>query len=120
MLNTIFNGVKHFFRFLIEKPGANIDWKWSVDMPYGNYDGFITNNQSNLPARESQGFGAKDWAPAQINYYVDSQTENNPNHASGDVWTPEKLIKMSGAFAQAYGVPLQNEIDTDRKNHNHN
>jgi hypothetical protein len=112
MFNKIFSMAKGFFRFLIEKPGANMDWKWSVGVPYGSYDGSLTNNQDSFPAQDFQGFGAKDWAPAEIGYY--SNKNNDSTDSGSDVWTPEKLIAMSGALGQAYGVPLQNDLNDEQ------
>lgn len=100
MLNKIFEAVKRFFRFMIEKPGARMDWTWSVDAPYANYKDSLTNDSET--SQEFQGFGPRGWIPAQIDYYDHTVNQGDATQAGDDVWTTEKLVSMSNALAQSY------------------
>jgi hypothetical protein len=100
MLNKIFEAVKRFFRFFIEKPGARMDWTWSVDAPNSRYKNSSTNDSTS--SREFQGFGPKSWVPAQIDYYGPVMKQDDGTHTGDDVWTTEKLVSMSNALAQSY------------------
>ncbi|MFM7440192.1 MAG: hypothetical protein ACKO2V_16620, partial [Snowella sp.] len=100
MLNKIFEAVKRFFRFFIEKPGARMDWTWSVDAPNSSYKNSSTNDS--ISSREFQGFGPKGWVPAQIDYYGSAMKQDDGTQTGNDVWTTEKLVQMSHALAQSY------------------
>jgi hypothetical protein len=100
MLNKIFEAIKQFFRFLIDKPGARMDWTWSVDAPNNSYKDSLTNNSA--ISKEFQGFGPKGWVPAQIDYYGGAMNQDDGTQADNDVWTTEKLVSMSNALAQSY------------------
>jgi len=100
MLNKIFEVVKRFFRFMIEKPGARMDWTWPVDAPYANYKDSLTNDSET--SQKFQGFGPRSWVPAQINYYNGTVNQDGAAQAGDDVWTTEKLVSMSNALAQSY------------------
>jgi hypothetical protein len=102
MLNKIFEAVKRFFRFMIEKPGARMDWTWSVNAPYGGYKNSLTNDEDSDSSKEFQGFGPRSWVPAQINYYAHTVNQDGAAQAGDDVWTTEKLVSMSNALAQSY------------------
>lgn len=103
MLNKIFEAVKRFFRFMTEKPGARMDWTWSVNAPYGVYKDSLTNDEDSDSSKEFQGFGPKGWIPAQINYYGDVMNKDNATQSNNDVWTTKKLVDMSNAIGQSYG-----------------
>jgi hypothetical protein len=100
MLNKIFGAVKRFLRFFIEKPGARMDWAWSVDAPNSSYKKFPTNDSAS--SKKFQGFGPKGWVPAQIDYYGSAMKQDDGTQTGNDVWTTEKLVSMSNALAQSY------------------
>jgi hypothetical protein len=100
MLNKIFETVKRFFRFFIEKPGARLDWAWSVDAPNSSYKKSSINDSAS--SKKFQGFGPKGWVPAQIDYYSGAMNQDDGTQTGNDVWTTEKLVSMSNALAQSY------------------
>jgi hypothetical protein len=100
MLNKIFETVKRFFRFFIEKPGARLDWAWSVDAPNSSYKKSSINDSAS--SKKFQGFGPKGWVPAQIDYYSGAMNQDDGTQTGNDVWTTEKLVSMSTALAQSY------------------
>jgi hypothetical protein len=110
MLNKIFGAVKRFFRFFIEKPGARLDWAWSVDAPNSSYKKSSINDSAS--SRKFQGFGPKGWVPAQIDYYGPAMKQDDGTQTGDDVWTTEKLLEMSNALAQSYdGTPSRKNQD---------